>query len=199
MPLKKHIQRLENFNKLADRLINSRFIKDSKEKDPRRHFIWQESKQTGKLEFSYSRDRIHNEETIMAFILTLRQLIQRDPVSVGEMAKLYEEMPIDQGHRARFHSLRQNLNNYLQLLSFNTLADDDPTIEKILRTIIYGEYAHLDRTKRELIEKWKTHEGDWDMIAGEFEAALYQCTNLITPIKELNEEVLRQYSSSSKK
>jgi hypothetical protein len=108
-------------------------------------------------------------------------------------------MPIDPSHKARFRSLRQNLNNYLQSLSFNTLADDDPTIEKILRTIIYGEYAHLDRTKRELIEEWKTYEGDWDMIAGEFEAALYQCTNLITPIKELNEEVLRQYSSSSEK
>jgi hypothetical protein len=196
---KNQIRRLENFNKLVDRLINSRFIKDSNEKDPRRHFIWQKSKQTGKLEFSYRRDRIHNEETIMAFILTLRQLIQRDPVSIGEMAKLYEEMPIDRSYKARFRSLRQNLNNYLQSLSFNTLADDDPTIEKILRTIIYGEYAHLDRTKRELIEEWKTYEGDWDMIAGEFEAALYQCTNLITPIKELNEEVLRQYSSSSEK
>ena len=85
------------------------------------------------------------------------------------MAKLYEQMPIDQSYKARFSALRQTLNDYLKSLSFNTLADDDPTIEKILRTLIYGEYAHQDRTKRQLIEKWKSLEGDWDMIAGEFE------------------------------
>ena len=84
---KNQIRQLEDFNRLVDRLNNSHFIKDSNEKEPQRHFTWQVNKQTGKLEFNYSRDRIRNEETIMAFILTLRQLIQRDPVSIWRDGK----------------------------------------------------------------------------------------------------------------
>ena len=56
---------------------------------------------------------------------------------------------------------------------------------------------HIKIGLERLIEKWKSLEGDWDMIAGEFEAALYQCASLITPIKQLNEEVLSQCSPSS--
>jgi hypothetical protein len=193
---KDHILRLQDFNKLGERLINSSFIKESKEKNPHRTYSWRVNEQTDNLKFSYSRDRIHNEDTIMAFVLTLRQLIQRDPTSIRKMAKLYEEMPIDENYKIEFRNLRKRFNDYLGSQAITTLADD-PTIEKILRTIIYGEYAHLDDAKKELLKKWQTYEGDWDMVLGEFEVALNECVRMITPMKELNERVLKQYSSKS--
>jgi hypothetical protein len=123
-------------------------------------------------------------------------LIQRDPTSIRKMAKLYEEMPIDENYKIEFRNLQKRFNDYLGSQAITTLADD-PTIEKILRTIIYGEYAHLDDAKKELLKKWQTYEGDWNMVLGEFEVALNECVRMITPMKELNERVLKQYSSKS--
>jgi hypothetical protein len=178
--LKDHIQRLQGFNKLAERLINSRFIKESKEKNPRRHYSWRRNEQTDDLEFSYGRDIVHDEESIMAFVLTLRQIIQdKDHTSIRKMAKLYEDMPIDASYKIEFHNLRKRLNDYLDSPAITTTADD-PTIEQILRTVIYGEYAHMEDAKREVLQKWQKYKGDWDMVFGEFEVALYECVHLIT-------------------
>jgi hypothetical protein len=182
---------------LAERLINSSFVKETKEKDPQRHYTWIENKQTRKLDFSYRRDKVHDQESIMAFILTLRQIIQdRDPTSIKKMAKLYDDMPIDPSYKTEFHNRRNRLNDYLASPALTTTADD-PTMGEILRTVIYGEYAHMEDAKRDVLKRWQKYAGDWDMILGEFEAALYRCcVDFITPMKELNERVLKQYASS---
>jgi hypothetical protein len=195
---KDHMQRLEDFNELAENLINSRFIKKSKEKDPRRRYLWRLNEQTGNLDYSYSRDRIHDEEAIMAFVLMLRQFIQdKDRTSIKKMANLYEDMLINGDYKIEFRSLRTRFNDYLDSPAIITTADD-PTMEQILRTMIYGKYAHMEDTKREVLKRWREYEGDWDMIVGEFEAILFRCADTISSMKELNEQVLKQYSSHSR-
>jgi hypothetical protein len=195
---KDHVQRLEDFNELAEKLIKSRFIKKSKDEDPRRYYLWRLDNQTGNLDYSYSRDRIHDEEQIMAFVLILRQFIQdKDRTSIKRMANLYEDMPINEDYKIEFRNLRKRFNDYLDSLAIVTTADD-PTMEQILRTMIYGKYAHMEDAKREVLERWQEYEGDLDMIVGEFETVLFRCADTISSMKQLNEQVLKQYYSSSR-
>ena len=192
----KQLQTLKDFNILADRLINSKFFRDREQRRPSRYYTWTRNEKTGMLDFSFARDRIHDEESIMAFVLTMRQFIQdRDPTSISKMAKFYEDMSIDTKYKDEFRGLRKSLNDYLDSPAITT-TEDDPTMEQILRTVIYGKYAHMEEAKRQVLEKWKEYEGTWDMIVSDFEVILYRCAKMIIPMKELNEKVLRKYSSS---
>jgi hypothetical protein len=193
---KEQIDQLQTFNNLANRLIDTRFFKDTRDKSPSKAFNWTMNEQTDKLDnFRYTRDRIHDDEAIMAFVLLFRLFIQKDPTSIGEMAKLYDNLPIDPAYKTGFSDLRKYLNGYLDSLG-RTTTPDDPTMRKILWTTIYGEYAHLDEAKREILKTWEKYQGDWDMIVGEFETTMYECAIRINQMKALNEEVLERYSPS---
>jgi hypothetical protein len=102
-------------------------------------------------------------------------------------------MPIDDAYKIEFRELRKLFNDYLNAPAVTTL-EDDPTRRKVLWTFIYGEYAHRDPRKREILKKWQTNKGDWDMVVNEFEFALIECVRMISLTNKLNKRILQHYS-----
>ena len=72
---KGQIAQLQNFNEIAETLINSGYVKESKEKKPAATFSWEKNKQTDKLDFSFTKHTVHDENMTKAFLLTLRLMV----------------------------------------------------------------------------------------------------------------------------
>ncbi|HYY67676.1 MAG TPA: hypothetical protein VE572_04950 [Nitrososphaeraceae archaeon] len=129
----------------------------------------------------------------MPFRLTVQD---NESTSLRNMAKLYDGLPIDNIYKTEFHNLKGHLNNYLDSPTIIS-ENNEPTRRQIFEAFMWGEYAHRNPDKREILELWKTVRPHWDMVYNQFEMILYECINVISKIKGLNERVLKQYSNSA--
>ncbi|QGZ89426.1 hypothetical protein [Microcystis aeruginosa] len=110
-----------------------------------------------------------DEDSISAAMLTLRMFIQKSEViSFKNMEDLYSRLNISKNLKDEFKSLISELNDYLDRYSpltinshemrFEKLSTSEPnpdqlTNRKLMDIYLYGDYAHLDSSKRVLFER----------------------------------------------
>jgi len=153
-----------------------------------------DNKKGDDLDFSYSTVS-HNETYSRALILTLRQLIQNnDPASIGNLAKVYDEMPIDNNYKMEFRYLRDYPNSYLDSPTIIS-ENNESTRRQILYAFVYGKYAHKGDRERKILKLWKTMpQPHWDMVYHQFELTLHKFVSTVTSMKGLNERVSKDYN-----
>lgn len=88
---------------------------------------------------------LHRED-IDSFVLNLRVLIQdRDGFSIRCLSKVYETFPEDFSQaKILFKSFRRELQAYLSTKTFLTIGGSLLTRNQLLKTILYGGFAHSD-------------------------------------------------------
>lgn len=185
---------LNLFNEKVQKVLNSKFIKESNEKKLGETLEWNLNDSTGNLDFSYSVLN-HDEDWTQSVLMTIRMFKQDDDkLSIRNLSKFYESLDIDKEFKTTFTELRTYLNDYLDNES-KTLLDDKPTRRILLDTILYGDIAHTSTKERQLLEKWKSDEVVWDLAYVEFERIIHEFINVLELIKNLNERVLTKYAN----
>ncbi|MBI4621102.1 MAG: hypothetical protein HY739_13225 [Desulfobacterales bacterium] len=102
-----------------------------------------------------------NHEQVSAFLLIFRQFIQKkDRCSFKYLADHALDNPdVSDEWKIEFTKLRESLNEFLDAHpSFMPIQfSDEPMVSRheILKTYISGMYAHGEKDKQELLEKWR--------------------------------------------
>jgi len=114
-------------------------------------------------------------EQIDAFVLTMRLFIQNnDQISLHNMARLYEGLPISERLKQNFTMHRGHLNESLQRRCILSINEDNPTMGEVLETILYGQLSHLDPDKRQRYLTWAQFPMAGSIIHFEFVGVLMQ-------------------------
>ena len=137
---------LELFNKKADEIVNSSFVKESRQKNIGFNISSQMNDETRNFDTTY--DVVHhNKDFINSIVLPIRMFIQNnDRISICKMSLLYKRLPSIYDYKKTFDVVQNYLNSYLDEKA-RTFLDDQPSKRELLDTIIYGELAHLNREK----------------------------------------------------
>ena len=88
-------------------------------------------------------------EEVEAFVLTLRFLIQdNEPISLRNMRKLYDELPIPRGLAEEFRAQCQQLNDFLDSETGLSIEEGKRlTYRNILDLFVYGSLAHTSNAR----------------------------------------------------
>jgi hypothetical protein len=188
---KKHKEHLEVFNYAADRVINSDFAKESSQRWIGATYLWNLKERPDNPDFFTFKSVNHNKTFTEALILNVRKLSQNnDDASIGNLAKTYDEMPIDNKYQTEFRTLRENLNNYLDSATIISV-NGKPTCREILDTFVYGEFAHTSKKEREILELWKEQSPEWEMAYFHLQQILHEFISTVKAIHELNNMVIK--------
>lgn len=185
------LEALELFNEKAEILKNSTFLKFLIEQKPSIRSSWKDG-EPFEIE-----TRWPDEEAVHAFVLTLRFFIQKkERSSFRQMARIYDNLPISQQKKKLFKDARKNLNDFLDSESPFRSHAQAITFREILKVFIYGELAHADEKKREILDKWRVVALFYAMMYQEFLYILAFVTNSIAYVENLNEEVIKELSQN---
>ena len=123
--------------------------------------------------------------------MNVRKLSQNnDDASIGNLAKTYDEMPIDDKYKAEFRTLGEYLNHYLDTPTIISV-NGKPTRREILDTFVYGEFAHSSKKEREILELWKEQSPEWEMAYFHLQQILHEFISTVKAIQELNNRVIK--------
>jgi hypothetical protein len=100
-----------------------------------------------------------NEEATDAFVLTLRYFLQdNESISIRQMAKLYQSMPVSQNLKDRYAGLRDRINTALDSRSPIDFEGEGLTHRDVLYVFLYGGLAHANRDKKAQFDEWGKNE-----------------------------------------
>lgn len=184
-------QALQLFNDKANVILSSDFKDKSKNKGVGETLSWNLNETTNNLDFNYSVTN-HDPNYVSFVLLPLRLFLQNEPISIKNIAKIYENEIIEISYRDIFNQLRKTINDYFNEPA-KTLLDGKPTREVLFRTIINGEVFHLSKNEQSQLEKWKSDKTTWDLAYVEYQRIIHDYIDGIEGIKNLNEEVLEKY------
>lgn len=179
------IAALNLFNEKVDKLVNSRFIKYIQENGLK--VSMKASVEKG-VNISVV---FPDQEAIDAFVLNIRFFIQdREPSSLHNMDKLYNETEIIPTLKSDFSSVRNKLNSELDKKTSINLNGKDITYREIFTTFVYGELAHANPDKKVIFDAWMKDKYIAPFIAAEFHNILLYFVHCIANIKKTNLKVL---------
>lgn len=188
----KTIEILKLFNSKAEKIINSSFKNEIKNKDVGETLKWELDDKTQELKFDYSVVN-HNEDFINSVLMPLRLFVQNnESISIGNMANIYENIPIDEKYKNAFRKIRHELNTFLDEPA-KTLLDDNPTRRQLFETVLYGEIAHLTKDNRKILEKWQSDKVVWDLAYIEFQRIIHDYIFAIHLMHELNTRIMKDH------
>jgi hypothetical protein len=143
-----------------------------------------------------------SDEAIKAFILTFRFFIQdNEKISLRNIAELYAASNIDPVQNKYFNSIRDTINNMLDLpnlININ-IDGDTPTNRKIMDVYVYGGLAHANPDKYRLYKKWTSYPPTSAMFQTCFTMILTNVLKMLVIISEINKmtiELLKQQKSA---
>ncbi len=190
------IQTLIIFNKHTDHLLKPLLVREGKERNVGFVMTWTRDDRSGP--FIHIREvRKHSTEAIESAVLNLRFFIQNnESTSLRKMVDLYDKMPIDNTLKLEFKKLRTVLNIILSDFAL-TFENQNTTKGEILDVMMFGEYAHHNRTKLQRLKDWMSDDFNRDLVSSQFEILLHELIPIIASIKEVNEKVLSQYATTA--
>ena len=189
MTISEDLEALELFNRKAETLRNSRFMKSLLE---RGSGVTISGDKDGRLT---TETRWPDQEAIEAFILTFRFFIQNNEKSSFEnMDKTYDSLPISQQKKELFKNARKKLNEFLDSNSSLGINEQFLTHRRILWVFIYGEFAHADKELKPTYDQWMSYGIFNVTIYNEFIYTLGRVTSFIAHVQNLNEEVIKELS-----
>jgi len=189
MTISEDLEALELFNRKAETLRNSRFMKSLLE---RGSGVTISGDKDGRLT---TETRWPDQEAIEAFILTFRFFIQNNEKSSFEnMDRTYDNLPISQQKKELFKNARKKLNEFLDSNSSLGINEQFLTHRRILWVFIYGEFAHADKELKPTYDQWMSYGIFNVTIYNEFIYTLGRVTSFIAHVQNLNEEVIKELS-----
>ena len=133
-----------------------------------------------------------NYESIKNFVITFRNFtLDSDPISISNIAKMYNALPNGNDFKDRFQDVRKEFNNYLDALTIIEYNGEKLSNRKLINTYIYGDVIHLE--KHDEFKRWISVEPMKDVIFSEIVYILGICGNFIYYFNNLNKE----YSSAN--
>ena len=129
-------------------------------------------------------------EAIKNFVITFRNFIlDTDPISIRNIAKIYDQLPNGNDLKDRFNDARIKFNNFLDYPTFIEHNGERLTGRRIIETYIYGDVIHLNRHDdfKTLISLGPMK----DVIFNEIVNILGTCGNFIYYFNGLNKEYLK--------
>jgi len=187
MTISEDLEALELFNRKAETLRNSRFMKSLLE---RGSGVTISGDKDGRIT---TETRWPDQEAIEAFILTLRFFIQNNEKSSFEnMEKTYDNLPISQEKKELFKNARKKLNEFLDSNSPLGINEQFLTHRRILWVFVYGEFAHTDKELKPIYDQWMSYGIFNVTIYNEFIYVLGMVTSFIAYVQNLNEEVIKE-------
>lgn len=128
-------------------------------------------------------------ESIKNFVITFRNFIlNSDPISIGNIAKVYDLLPNGNDFKDRFQDARKKLNDFLDTKTIINYNGDLLTNRKLIDTYIYGDVIHLE--KHDEFKRWISLGPMKDIIFNEIVYILGSCGNFIYYFNNLNKEFL---------
>ena len=99
-----------------------------------------------------------DDESTRSLVLTLRLfMLNKDPISLQNMDKLYRSLPLSDGLTHEFTGRRNELNAFLGSDSRLAIAEDRQlSHQEILDIFVYGAYAHVSPRYRQTFEDIRT-------------------------------------------
>ncbi len=180
MPDKNRIIAL--YRKKAMELIDSRFSKCLKNSGVTIHA---KLGQTVKAE-----RRGPDLEAIKSFAITYRNFSLNDPISIKNIAKMYEPLPEDDPIKKEFTEVREALINFLDSPTSIQINGKSITRKNLIDTYLYGQVIHLE--KNEEFEQWINGTPKGEIVYNEIVSTLTNLANFIVFIDTTNQDLLKQ-------
>jgi hypothetical protein len=178
---------LNLFNSKVSILVDSHFI-DYIRSNPSQKFTLSVKKQNNGWNVSTTVD-IPTQKDIDGFILTLRQFFQNnDPISIRNLAKLYDSTQILDQSKLKIHQLRADFNSWLDSnpnINF-TLNNSNITRRDLIWTFLYGLFAHSKEHYVRTINVWRNDLILWNLLRLEFVSALIGVLNYLNEFTIIN-------------
>jgi len=126
-------------------------------------------------------------ESIKNFVITFRNFIlNSDPISIRNMAKIYDVLSEGNDFKERFQDARKKFNEYLDSLTIIDYNGEKLSNRKLIDTYIYGDVIHLE--KHDEFKAWISMGPMKDVIFNEIVYILGTCGNFIYYFNNLNKE-----------
>jgi hypothetical protein len=176
---------LQLFNKKADEVLNSSMLEEL-------------SKQGTGIAFDDDGniEKKHGPSTdqIKAFVLDLRFFIQdNERSSFRNLAKLYQDAPVDPWIKKHFELMRAYLQTYLNAPSLDQeFKGKSITNQELLDTFLYGGLAHANRSKETQFNEWMDDPVFATYLQHEFVWMLADLCRVIRYVRDLNVAALKQ-------
>ena len=138
-----------------------------------------------------------DEEAVSAFLLTLRFFIQdRDRMSFQYLDEnVCNDPDLSAEWKQIIKGARVQLHQYLDISVEPIIVyEQPPTIDEIVKTFIYGNYAHTYRKEyRERYKKWRQNKIMFSSYSMSFHLALLSMLSLIMYISAITEQELKMH------
>ena len=178
------IIRLESFNKRLEQMESeSWFIRWLKKNKLRFRLT------TKSIEYRYPHIQI-----IKAFVNDYRFFIHNsEKTSLWNLKLLYDELPIDGSIKKAFYSVRDYINEYLDLLSGIYLRNSEaPTNRQIQEIMLYGYISHEAKKKARIYQEWAREPWIKEEIWLKFCFIIYLVYANLLNIQEINKKAIEE-------
>jgi len=134
-----------------------------------------------------------NEESIDAFVLTIRFFVQDNEVtSFSNMANLYAKLPISPDLVKEFNDARAKTNASLEQPSLVTLNNTALTYRTVVDIFLWGGLCHANPRKKAIYDSWVQDPILFALLQNEFVFALGILLNMIFFTRALNRDALHE-------
>jgi hypothetical protein len=134
-----------------------------------------------------------DDEALKAFLLTFRFFVQdNERCSIGNVAAAYERLTVPDERKDLVRRARTDLNDFLDQPTFIKFGQDHVFHRRILEVFLYGNLAHNNDDKREVVESWRATPGLWPIMYNEFVFVLTRCLTIIGWLEGINRQTFEE-------
>ncbi|HCG01899.1 MAG TPA: hypothetical protein DEV93_15315 [Chloroflexi bacterium] len=191
------ISLLSTFNTKVNKLQNLSFFKDFPTTGV--DFSWTKGETPDKDVTIVTRHGI-SEESIDAFVLTLRLLVQpRDQLSIVQIADLYVQLPVSVAAKEAAQVIKKQYEDFMGRSANIRVAGTDLTNKQLFDTFTYGDLAHVNKDKVELYEKIAGFDVGRAFLLDDYIEILAAIHRIATRLRSLNEQTIASLQISPTK
>ena len=142
--------------------------------------------------------RFPTDESIEAFILTLRFFIQNnEKSSFKNLAKVYSNLPSYRDEKREFFNTRDELNDFLdspdEVLHIK-VNNKEFSKREIYEIFIYGGLAHANEVKKKIYDEWMANPMLKPITENEFINVMVGILQCILHVQELNDLLIIDFN-----
>ena len=132
-------------------------------------------------------------EAIKSFAITYRNFsLDSDPISIRNVAQMYDKFEEDNSVRKEFLKIRKALNQFLNSPTILNINGGEISRKDLIDTYVYGQVIHLK--KNEEFEQWIRGTPLGEIVYNEIVYTLSNLLNFIIFIDTVNQDLLKEIS-----
>ena len=192
MSLEDDLETLHYFNEKVDKLSSLSFTK----------FVTENAISTPNLLTDaklFLDEAVPSDESGDAFVLTLRLfLVNNEPISINNMAALYQTLPVPEETKALVKDCRDELKRHLDSYSHLGIEGKRLRQREILYVFLYGGLAHgNDKVKRHTFQRWQADPRRFAYLKALFVMLMMDCLEAIFWLRNCNLQTLESLGADS--